>query len=52
VTRLDALITRIIDSQISGRRIEPEDQEVIRSVGTYDAGKCLLPPDFGKVASN
>lgn len=52
VTRLDALITRIIDSQISGRRIEPDEQEVIRSVGTYDAGKCLLPPDFGKVASN
>jgi hypothetical protein len=52
VTRLDALLTRIIDSQISGRRIEPEEQEVIRSVGTYDAGKCVLPADFGKVAAN
>jgi hypothetical protein len=51
VTRLDALITRIIDSQISGRRIEPEEQDVIRSVGTYDAGKCILPPDW-KVAAN
>ncbi|MBN8843376.1 MAG: VWA domain-containing protein, partial [Sphingomonadales bacterium] len=46
VTRLDALVRRVIDSQISGRRIEPEDQEVIRSVGKYDAGKCILPADF------
>lgn len=46
VTRLDALVRRVVDSQISGRRIEPEDQEVIRSVGKYDAGKCVLPADF------
>lgn len=46
VTKLDALVRRVIDSQISGRRIEPEDQEVIRSVGKYDAGKCILPADF------
>lgn len=46
VTRLDALVRRVIDSQISGRRIEPEDQEIIRSVGQYDAGKCILPADF------
>lgn len=46
VTRLDALVRRVIDSQISGRRIEPEDREVIRSVGKYDAGKCILPADF------
>ena len=46
VTRLDALVRRVIDSQISGRRIEPEDSEVIRSVGNYDAGKCILPADF------
>jgi hypothetical protein len=46
VTRLDALVRRVIDSQISGRRIEPEDQEIIRSVGKYDAGKCILPADF------
>jgi len=48
VTRLDKLLTRIIDSQISGRRIEPEKADVIRSVGRYDAGKCILPPDFGR----
>ncbi len=46
VTRLDALVRRVVDSQISGRRIEPEDSEVIRSVGNYDAGKCILPADF------
>jgi hypothetical protein len=46
VTRLDALVRRVIDSQISGRRIEPDDKEVIRSVGKYDAGKCILPADF------
>ncbi len=46
VTKLDALVRRVIDSQISGRRIEPEDREVIRSVGKYDAGKCILPADF------
>ena len=46
VTRLDALVRRVIDSQISGRRIEPDDKEVIRRVGNYDAGKCVLPADF------
>ncbi len=48
VTRLDQLLRRVIDSQISGRRVEPEKSEVIRSVGQYDAGRCVLPPDFGK----
>jgi len=44
VTRLDSLLRRVIDSQISGRRIEPEAQEVIREVGNYDHGKCVIPP--------
>ncbi|ABF52926.1 hypothetical protein [Sphingopyxis alaskensis] len=46
VTRLDTLVRRVIDSQISGRRIEPDENEIIRSVGNYDAGKCILPADF------
>ena len=50
VTRLDQLLRRVIDSQISGRRIEPEKNEVIRAVGQYDAGRCVLPPDFGDQA--
>ena len=43
VTRLDALVRRVLDSQISGRRIEPRPDEVIRTVGRYDAGRCILP---------
>jgi hypothetical protein len=45
VTRLDTLIQRIIDSQVAGRRIEPERNEIIRTVGQYDAGRCVIPPD-------
>jgi hypothetical protein len=48
VTRLNALVRRVLDSQISGRRVEPGQGEVIRSVGNYDRGKCVLPPDFGR----
>ncbi len=48
VTRLDALLRRVIDSQLSGRRVEPRDGEVIRSVGQYDAGRCILPSDWQK----
>lgn len=43
VTRLDALLRRVIDSQIAGRRIEPDQGEVMRSVGDYDAGRCIIP---------
>ena len=46
VTRLDALVRRVIDSQLSGRRVEPDKAEVIRAVGQYDAGKCVLPSDY------
>lgn len=47
VTKLDALIGRVLDRQLSGRRVEPQPGEVIRSVGTYENGRCVLPPDFG-----
>jgi von Willebrand factor type A domain len=46
VTRLDTLVRRVLDSQISGRRIEPREGEVVRSVGRYEGGKCLLPPEY------
>ncbi|MFN3389734.1 MAG: vWA domain-containing protein [Allosphingosinicella sp.] len=46
VTRLDTMVRRVLDSQISGRRVEPREGEVIRTVGRYDNGKCILPPDF------
>jgi von Willebrand factor type A domain len=40
VTKLDALVRRILDAQISGRRIEPTQSEIVRTVGDYDNGKC------------
>ncbi|WP_439471177.1 vWA domain-containing protein [Brevundimonas sp.] len=40
VSRLDSLLRRVLDSQISGRRIEPTENEVIRTVGPYDRGVC------------
>lgn len=43
VTRLNGLIERTIDSLISGRRVEPSEQDVIRTVGNYDKGVCLAP---------
>lgn len=43
VTRLNGLIERTLDSLITGRRVEPAPQDVIRTVGTYDKGVCLPP---------
>lgn len=43
VTRLDMLVQRVLESQISGRRIEPASADVIRQVGHYDHGRCLAP---------
>lgn len=40
VTRLDSQIRRAIDSIISGKRVEPDQQDVIRTVGQYDRGVC------------
>lgn len=48
VTRLDALLRRVIDSQLSGRRLEPEPQEIIRTVGQYDNGRCIIPRGWGQ----
>lgn len=46
VTSLADAVRRTLDAQLSGRRIEPTDSEVIRTVGTYDAGRCVLPPGW------
>ncbi|RZJ40260.1 MAG: VWA domain-containing protein [Brevundimonas sp.] len=40
VSRLDSLLRRVLDGQISGRRVEPTVNEVIRTVGPYDRGVC------------
>ena len=40
VTKLGSSIRRVLDSQISGRPIEPARDEIIRMVGDYDGGRC------------
>ena len=48
VTRLADAMARVIDSQLSGRRIEAAPAEVIRTVGNYDAGRCVLPSEWDR----
>lgn len=48
VTRLDTMVRRVLDSQISGRRVEPRAGEIIRTVGQYEGGRCVLPPNYGQ----
>ncbi len=44
VTRLDTAIVRMIAIELSGRHLEPEKDEVVRSVGRPNAdGKCQTP---------
>jgi len=40
VTRLDQLISRVIESELSGRRVEPKQENIIRTVGSYANGVC------------
>lgn len=42
VTRLDQLIARHLSSVLSGERIEPEEDTIIRTSGQYDQGVCLI----------
>jgi Mg-chelatase subunit ChlD len=46
VTRLAGAVRRVLASLISGERLEPLPEEVIRVTGRYDHGKCVLPPNF------
>jgi hypothetical protein len=41
VTKLSRLLTRILASELSGRRKEAGDGEVIRETGTYRSGVCV-----------
>ena len=41
VTRLDQLIIRVIESELAGMRIEPEADQIIRTVGVCEAGVCI-----------
>ncbi len=40
VTRLDQLISRVIQSELSGKRIEPNKEDILRKVGNYNNGIC------------
>ncbi|MBX3225878.1 MAG: VWA domain-containing protein [Labilithrix sp.] len=43
VTRLDSAILRSIETEMTGRRVEPSNEDVLRTVGKPDAqGKCKL----------
>ncbi|MDX8353766.1 vWA domain-containing protein [Cognatiyoonia sp. IB215182] len=41
VTRLNELLARILRSELSGLRIEAAPADVIRTVGSYQNGRCL-----------
>ena len=41
MTSLSGLVRRVIMSELSGRRFEAVDRDVIREVGSYRAGRCL-----------
>lgn len=43
VTSLKTLVERTLNSHITGRRLEPDDDQIIRTVGTYDHGRCISP---------
>lgn len=40
VTRLDGLVARVIAGFVTGRRVEPRQEDVIREVGQYNRGRC------------
>ena len=42
VTNLDNLIVRVVESQLLGTRVEPEKADILRTVGNYTMGVCLV----------
>lgn len=42
VTPVNALVQRVLESLVSGVRVEPDGETVIRTVGNYQAGVCKL----------
>jgi hypothetical protein len=42
VTDLDNLIVRVVESQLLGTRVEPNKADIIRTVGNYTKGVCLV----------
>jgi hypothetical protein len=41
VTRLNDLFERVVLSELSGARVEPVDEEIVRVTGSYQNGVCL-----------
>ena len=41
VTALTGLVTRVLASELTGRRVEAAPREIIREVGRYRGGRCL-----------
>lgn len=52
VTRLDSSIRRVIDHLVTGERVEPAADEIIRTEGNYDAGVCLPPEEDDEIGEN
>lgn len=48
VTLLNELMSNVIASELAGQRIEPADEDILRTVGHYEAGVCqegeVVPP--------
>lgn len=42
VTPLNGLVQRVLESLVSGVRVEPDGDSVVRTVGNYQAGVCKL----------
>lgn len=41
MTSLSGLVRRVLMSELSGRRFEAVDQDILREVGSYRAGRCF-----------
>ena len=42
VTRLDQLVERVRVDLMTGQRVEPEGDQVVRVVGDYKLGRCVI----------
>jgi hypothetical protein len=42
VTRFDGAIVRMVESELSGKRVAPADAEIVRSVGAPKDGVCAI----------
>ena len=48
VSRLDTLVARVLAGIATGRRVEPRQGDVIRTVGAYDRGRCSIAQQRGQ----